>query len=161
MMVAPELLNFIENPDIASIPQTILDYYEECQYLELSDLEKIVQPQALSPLQEEMMSYHCRLHHTPFPKLIIMAEQGEIPRRLAQLRDRCPICTSCLFGTAHKRPWRTKSKISHPIRKESDMSPGARASTDQLVSAQPGLIPQISGRLTHQRVNGATVFVDH
>jgi hypothetical protein len=41
------------------------------------------------------------------------------------------------------------------------MSPGARASTDQLVSAQPGLIPQISGRLTHQRVNGATIFVDH
>jgi hypothetical protein len=115
MMVAPELLNFIENPDIASIPQTILDYYEECQYLEPSDLEKIVQPQALSPLQEEMMSYHWRLHHTPFPKLIIMAEQGEIPRRLAQLRDRCPICALCLFGTAHKRPWRTKSKISHPI----------------------------------------------
>ena len=72
-----------------------------------------------------------------------------------------PICASCLFGTAHKRPWRTKSKISYPIQKESDMSPGARASTDQLVSAQPGLIPQISGRLTHQRVNGATVFVDH
>ncbi len=85
MMVAPELLNFIENPDIASIPQTILDYYEECQYLELSDLEKIVPLQALSPLQEEMMSYHCRLHHTPFPKLIIMAEQGEIPWHLAQL----------------------------------------------------------------------------
>jgi hypothetical protein len=41
------------------------------------------------------------------------------------------------------------------------MSPGARASTDQLVSAQPGLIPQISGRLTHQRVDEATVFVDH
>jgi hypothetical protein len=31
MMVAPELLNFIANPDIASIPQTILDYYEECR----------------------------------------------------------------------------------------------------------------------------------
>ncbi len=44
MMVASELLNFIENPDIASIPQTLLDYYEECQYLEPSDLEKIVQP---------------------------------------------------------------------------------------------------------------------
>ncbi len=41
------------------------------------------------------------------------------------------------------------------------MSPSAQASTDQLVSAQPGLIPQISGRLTHQRVGGATVFVDH
>jgi hypothetical protein len=41
------------------------------------------------------------------------------------------------------------------------MSPGAKASTDQLVSAQPGLIPQISGKLTHQRVNGATVFDNH
>jgi hypothetical protein len=41
------------------------------------------------------------------------------------------------------------------------MSPGARTSTDQLVSAQPGLIPQISGKLTHQRVNGSTIFVDH
>jgi hypothetical protein len=41
------------------------------------------------------------------------------------------------------------------------MSPGTQASTDQLVSAQPGLILQISGRLTHQRVNGATVFLDH
>jgi hypothetical protein len=29
------------------------------------------------------------------------------------------------------------------------------------LSAQPGLIPQISGKLTHQRVNGAMVFVDH
>jgi hypothetical protein len=108
-----------------------------------------------------MMSHHCRLHHTPFPKLIIMAEQGEIPKHLAQLRNRCPICMSCLFVTAHKRPWQTKSKTSHPIQKESDMSPGAKALTDQLVSAQPGLIPQISGKLTHQHVNGAMVFVNH
>jgi hypothetical protein len=32
---------------------------------------------------------------------------------------------------------------------------------DHLVSAQPGLIPQISGKLTGLRVNGATIFVDH
>jgi hypothetical protein len=32
---------------------------------------------------------------------------------------------------------------------------------DQLVSAQPGLIRQISGKLTHQRINGSTIFVDH
>jgi hypothetical protein len=150
LFIVPEMLNFIENPDIASIPQTNEEYYDQCHYLDPSDLEKIVHPQALSPLQEEMMSIHCRLHHTPFPRLIVMAELGEIPKRLAQLRDRCPICVSCLFGTAHKRPWRTKSKNNHPICKESDMPPGARTSTDQLVSAQPGLILQISGKLTHQ-----------
>ncbi len=32
---------------------------------------------------------------------------------------------------------------------------------DHLVSAQPGLIPQISGQLTCLRIVGATVIVDH
>ena len=32
---------------------------------------------------------------------------------------------------------------------------------DHLVSAQPGLIPQITGNLTGQRINGATVILDH
>jgi hypothetical protein len=32
---------------------------------------------------------------------------------------------------------------------------------DHLISAQPGLIPQISGSLTCMQINGATVFVDH
>ncbi len=67
LLAVPQMLNFIENPDIASIPQTNEEYYDECHYLDPSDLEKIANPQALSPLQEEMMSYHCCLHHTPFP----------------------------------------------------------------------------------------------
>ncbi len=85
ILVVPQMLNFIKNPDIASIPQTNEEYYKECHYLDPSDLEKIEHPQTLSPLQEEMMRQHCCLHHTPFPKLIVMAEQGEIPKRLAQL----------------------------------------------------------------------------
>jgi hypothetical protein len=32
---------------------------------------------------------------------------------------------------------------------------------DHLVSAQPGLIPQISGKLTCLQINGATVIIDH
>ena len=34
-------------------------------------------------------------------------------------------------------------------------------SVDQIVSAQPVLIPQMSGFLTNQRLWGATKFVDH
>ncbi len=49
----------------------------------------------------------------------------------------------------------------HPIQKKSDNQPGARASMDHLVSAQPGLIPQITGKLTSQQINGASVIVDH
>ena len=60
------------------------------------------------------------------------------------------------------RGWRSKSKEIHPICEKSDDHPGARAFLDHLVSAQPGLIPQISGKLTSLRiVVGATVIVDH
>ena len=160
-LVDPETLDFIDNPDVAIIPQTAEDYCRDAANLKPSDLEHILNPVALSPLQEEMLSYHYRLHHEPFPKLITLAQKGEIPKRLASLKGRCPICIPCLFGKAHKRPWRSKSKQSHPIRRKSDDHPGARASMDHLVSAQPGLIPQITGNLTGQRINGATVIVDH
>jgi hypothetical protein len=83
LLAVPQILNFIEIPDIASIPQTNKEYYDECHYLDPSDLEQIARPQALSPLQEEIMSHCCHLHHTP--RLIVMAELGEIPKRLAQL----------------------------------------------------------------------------
>jgi hypothetical protein len=96
-----------------------------------------------------------------FPKLIVLAEKGKIPKQLASLKGRCPICVACLFGQAHKHPWHSKSKQKHPICKPSDDAPGKRASVDQLVSAQPGLIPHRSGSLTNLRMLGATVFVDH
>jgi hypothetical protein len=137
------------------------DYFSDAINLEPSDLENILKQITISPLQEEMLSYHYRLHHEPFPKLIVLAQQGIIPKRLASLKGRCPICIPCLFGKAHKRPWRSKSKLLHPIRRKSDDHPGAQASMDHLVSAQPGLIPQITGNLTGQRINGATVIVDH
>ena len=53
------------------------------------------------------------------------------------------------------------NKKSYPIRKKSDKYPSAKASLDRLVLAQPGLIPQNSGKLTGLQVNGATIFVDH
>ena len=39
--------------------------------------------------------------------------------------------------------------------------PGYGVSVDQTVSAQPGLIPKMSGFLTNKRLWGATTFVDH
>ena len=39
--------------------------------------------------------------------------------------------------------------------------PGDGVYVDQILSAQPGLIPQISGFLTSKRLWGATTFVDH
>jgi hypothetical protein len=58
ILADPEMLNFIENPDIASIPQTSEDYCQEIEHIEPSQLEHLLTPQSLSPLQEEMMSHH-------------------------------------------------------------------------------------------------------
>jgi hypothetical protein len=104
ILVDLETLNFIENFDIASIPQTLADYICKSEPVTPSQLEHILYPKVLSPLQEEMMSHHTRLHHLPFPNLIAMAEAGEILCHLASLKGCCPICVACLFGTAHKHP---------------------------------------------------------
>jgi hypothetical protein len=40
-------------------------------------------------------------------------------------------------------------------------APGKCVSMDQMVSAQPGLIPQMAGFLTNLRIWGAMIFVDH
>ena len=57
-LVDPEMLDFIENPDIAIIPQTSEDYCRDAVNLKSSDLEHIMKPVTLSPLQEEMLSFH-------------------------------------------------------------------------------------------------------
>jgi hypothetical protein len=115
ILVNLETLNFIENPDIASIPLTSVDYVCKSENIEPLQMEHIMHPKTISPLQKEMMSHRTRLHHLPFPKLIAMANAGEIPHRLASLKRCCPICMACPFGSAHKRPWHSKSKESHPI----------------------------------------------
>jgi hypothetical protein len=91
--------------------------------------------------------------------LVGYSKQGEIPKRLAALKGHCLICVACLFGQAHKRPWRSKSKQKYPIHKPTDDAPGKKASLDQMVSAPPGLIPQMSGRLTNLCIIAAMVFV--
>ena len=88
----PESLHFIENPDIASILQTSEDHCRECTKLAPSQIKHILSLKPLSPLQEEMMRFHTRLHHLSFPKLIILLKKGEIPRCLSTLKDREPIC---------------------------------------------------------------------
>ena len=39
--------------------------------------------------------------------------------------------------------------------------PGSTVGVDQMISAQPGLVPQEKGKLTRTRIWGATIFVDY
>ena len=45
--------------------------------------------------------------------------------------------------------------------KETDNKPRAAVLVDQLQSSHPGLVPQISGKLTSARIWSSQVMVDH
>jgi hypothetical protein len=160
---ASHLLMMHQQPDLTNVPSTPLDYQKEVenQYLSLDDAVRLARPQTLTPTQQMLLDWHYRLYHLPFRRILMLAERGWLPRRLLDCRDRIPLCVACQFGAAHRRPWRVKGKRSGKIRKETQTKPGDGQSIDQIVSAQPGLIPQMSGFLTSQRYWGVTVFVDH
>jgi hypothetical protein len=106
------------------------------------------------------MELHYKMNHLPLPALITLAEKGKINKKFVKLKDCLPICMLCIFGQAHRKPWQSKGSRGS-ICKETDNAPGKCVSMDQLVSAQPGLVPQMSGFLTNLRIWGATIFADH
>ena len=160
LLVDGVMLKSLDQPDISSVPITIEQYASELPNLTTNELQQIATPEILDNDQKELMELHCKMNHAPFPTLIKMAESNKIPKKLSKLKNRIPVCMSCVFGMSHRKPWRTKG-TPKAIRKESETEPGDCISIDQLVSAQPGLIPQMTGFLTNMRIWGATVFVDH
>jgi len=107
----------------------------------------------------EIMQWHIRLNHLPFRKLRLMASMGMIPKRLSKTsKDDTPICASCLYGEATRRPWRNNHEYKHI---KPTKIPGECVSIDLFESSTKGLIGQIKGRLMRTRYTAATVFVDH
>ena len=93
--------------------------------------------------------------------MIKLAENDILPKDLLYYKNKpAPICVSCAFGKVTKRP-KNSSKPSNSIRNPSDNVPGKTVSTDQLISAQPGLVPKSKGYLTGDRITAATMVVDH
>ena len=149
-------------PSFDNIPQTPLDYKHEVGTgVTQEEAQQLARPNTLSPAQQELLSWHHRLYHLKFKRIFTLARLGFLPKTLLECESTVPLCIECQFGQAHRRPWTSKGKKYRPIQKKSETKPGDGVSVDQIVSAQPGLIPQMSGFLTHERIWGATTFVDH
>ena len=148
--------------DVSDIPISELEYAASSKGLNEEQCKLLAQPQQLNADQQEYLSWHHRLGHLAKALMKTLIFMGILPRRPKRLFETgtVPICASCMFGEAHRKPWRTKGSKGS-IRKEDETEPGHGTSTDQFVSHQPGLVPQLSGKLTNQRITGATVYVDH
>ena len=118
------------------------------------------EPLRLSELQIRFLRWHERLNHLPMAQMMKLAETGRLPKSFLRLKSDLPPCGACLFGRQHRRPRRNRL-AKGSIRKAHHDHPGAGVSTDQLISHQPGLVPQSAGKPTNQRITAATVFVDH
>ena len=68
---------------------------------------------------------------------------GFLPKRLLEFQKNPPLCVACQLGAAHCCPYRTKGKKSGLIRRPEQIDTGDGVLVDQIVSAQPVLIPQM------------------
>ena len=87
-----------------------------------------------------------------------MAEQVVIPWHLKDIPT--PEWLACYYDKSTKRPWQHKSQKQYKT-PPSPTKPGDVVSVDQMVSPTPGLIVQMTGKLTTKRYKYATFFVDH
>ena len=153
-------LSTSDETDIGKIPISTEDFLEAAEHLSAEDIKLIQSPETLSPLQIEWKKLHDRHGHTPFTDMDKLAECRILPTKFKQLKGQKFLCPSCIFGRMRKRAWRKKGKYKS-IRKPSQNYAGAKVSIDQLVVAQPGLVPRMDGRHTNDRICGATGFFDH
>jgi hypothetical protein len=105
----------------------------------------------------DLLQCHHEFGHALFRRLKEMAKQGTIPKRLAN----CPVpaCLACLHAKAIRRQWRHRTP-NNKIESQKPTKPGERVSVDQMVSPTPGLMSQLTGKLTTKCYLHATTYVD-
>ena len=104
----------------------------------------------------KLLRLHQRYGHISFHRLVEMANQGIINKKYAKCK--IPVCSACLYAKATRKKWRDKGQSKYVKRKIT--IPGQCVSVDQMVSPTPGLVAQISGKLTTKRYKYVTIFVD-
>lgn len=158
---SPSFLQHPSDPDIACVPLQPDDYRHALPDLSQDDLSFLANPTSLTDLDKEWLHHHYALNHLSRDDMYKLARANVLPKKFLRYKNSAPFCASCAFGKGHRRQWRFKGKKHGTIRKLSDNKPGNGVSVEQLVSAQPGLVPQISGRLTSSHIHCVTIFVDH
>ncbi len=89
-------LRLHDQPDLSNIPSTPLDYCKEIGVgLSREEVQELAYPRVLSPLQQELMSWHHRLYHLPFWRIFMYSEKGYLPKTLLECQSKPPLCVAC------------------------------------------------------------------
>ena len=96
------------------------------------------QPNNLSKQHSELLTIHRRFGHLSMNRLKWMVKCGIIPKYLQHVHP--PMCASCQYGHATRRPWRTKGHQRTVTELRPINQPGDCVSVNQLESPTPGFI---------------------
>ena len=91
-----------------------------------------------------------------------LVKLGFSTEKFCKLGNKAPPCVSCIFGQAHHKPWKfkqTKDGGLSTLCGDSITKPGESVGIDQLISAQPGLVPQEKGLMTRVKIWAATIYI--
>ena len=138
-----EHIKLADDPEPMAIPTKAHQLLETTRNLTKDQLEALINPEPLTPLQKLWVRWHEFMDHLPFPIMDRCVLTGILPKKFACLRNWKYLCPSCLLAMQRKRYWLSKSKIKGTLRPSSIKKPGDCVSIDHLISAQPGLIPRI------------------
>ena len=118
-LVDREHISSITVPDISNVPISIEGYASKLHNLTTFELEDISKPKILDDDQQDLVFLHNKMIHLPFTAMIKLAENENIDKCFAKLKNIRPFCMFCVFGWSHRQPWRSK-KTPGTISKESD-----------------------------------------
>ena len=127
----------------------------------MEDIENIIHPKALERLEEEYLHTHNRLQQMPPSEMFTLCDHNHLPKIFLRLKIKPPPFMSCILGKIKRRARRNKEKNNKTICKSSHSKPGKCTSIDQIITAQLGLVPRISGRYTRERITSTIYFLDH
>ena len=115
--------------DYKSVETTITPFVEQ--------LKTIFTRQNLIENMAYYYYYHNLLDHISLTDMHVLAKKGKIPKKILNIKSPLP-CASCLFGTAHRWPWRNKGNYKNTRSKS--YKAGDECSINQIIILLPGLI---------------------
>ena len=123
--------------------------------------------QNLSPPQKELLKWHYKLGHLGLQRVQALIRTGALGSHpLVRAAGTCerPMCSSCAYGKAKRRPTRSKTTkvVTTKALSKETMIPGEKVSMDHFIVTTPGRLWETRGSESHdRRYKGGVIFTDH
>ena len=123
--------------------------------------------QNLTPPQKELLKWHYRLGHLGLQRVQALLRSGALGSHpLIKVAGSCerPMCSSCEYGKAKRRPTRSKTtkEVTEKALSKETLIPGQKVSMDHFIVTTPGRLWETRGsEALDRRYKGGVIFIDH